>query len=231
MFAGQATLRPAQRPFVRGRSRRFFSRTSRSPKPSRCRRTRRALKPTVAVRAGAGHPRRSLPRQRHGRPRDPLHAAAARSVEPQVHDGRRRRVRRRHRQPVRAPPSTRATRPSAPTPATRAAAPSASWALDNIERQLNFGHVAIHRVAEVSKAIIRAHYNAAPSRSYFNGCSNGGRQALMEAQRYPDDFDGIVAGAPAYDFTGIGRAVHQGHPGRVSRQGEPVEAAVLRRRR
>ena len=68
---------------------------------------------------------------------------------------------------------------------------------------MNFGHVAIHRVAEVSKAIIRAHYNAAPSRSYFNGCSNGGRQALMEAQRYPDDFDGIVAGAPAYDFTGI----------------------------
>ena len=102
----------------------------------------------------------------------------------------------------------------------------ASWALDNIERQLNFGHVAIHRVAEVSKAIIRARYNAAPSRSYFNGCSNGGRQALMEAQRYPDDFDGIVAGAPAYDFTGIAVAVHQGHPGGVPGQGEPVEAAV-----
>ncbi|MBY0496887.1 MAG: tannase/feruloyl esterase family alpha/beta hydrolase [Cyanobacteria bacterium] len=79
----------------------------------------------------------------------------------------------------------------------------AMWALDNIERQLNFGHVAIHRVAEASKAIIRARYTAAPSRSYFNGCSNGGRQALMEAQRYPDDFDGIVAGAPAYDFTGL----------------------------
>ena len=68
---------------------------------------------------------------------------------------------------------------------------------------MNFGHVAIHRVAEASKAIIRARYNAAPSRAYFNGCSNGGRQALMEAQRYPDDFDGIVAGAPAYDFTGL----------------------------
>ena len=61
----------------------------------------------------------------------------------------------------------------------------------------------MHRVAEVSKAIIRAALQAAPSRSYFNGCSNGGRQALMEAQRYPDDFDGIVAGAPAYDFTGL----------------------------
>jgi hypothetical protein len=79
----------------------------------------------------------------------------------------------------------------------------ASWALDSIERQLNFGHAAIHRVAEVSKAIVRARYNAAPARTYFNGCSNGGRQALMEAQRYPEDFDGIVAGAAAYDFTGL----------------------------
>jgi feruloyl esterase len=81
---------------------------------------------------------------------------------------------------------------------------SASWALNDIERQLNFGHVAIHRVAEVSKAIVRSYYGTNASRSYFNGCSNGGRQALMEAQRYPDDFDGIIAGAPAADFTGIG---------------------------
>ena len=79
----------------------------------------------------------------------------------------------------------------------------AKWALNNIERQLNFGHLAVHRVTEVSKAIIRHHYGAPAARSYFNGCSNGGRQALMEAQRYPDDFDGIVSGAPAYDFTGL----------------------------
>ena len=79
----------------------------------------------------------------------------------------------------------------------------AKWALNNIERQLNFGHLAVHRVAEVSKAIIRHHYGTAASRSYFNGCSNGGRQALMEAQRYPEDFDGIISGAPAYDFTGL----------------------------
>ena len=81
---------------------------------------------------------------------------------------------------------------------------SASWALNDLERQLNFGHLAVHRVAEVSKAIIRTHYGSDQTHSYFNGCSNGGRQALMEAQRYPDDFDGIVAGAPAYDFLGIG---------------------------
>jgi hypothetical protein len=79
----------------------------------------------------------------------------------------------------------------------------AKWALNNVERQLNFGHLAVHRVTEVSKAIVRQRYGSAPARSYFNGCSNGGRQALMEAQRYPHDFDGIVSGAPAYDFTGL----------------------------
>ena len=81
---------------------------------------------------------------------------------------------------------------------------TAGWALNDLERQLNFGHLAVHRVAEVSKAIIRSHYGLEQTRSYFNGCSNGGRQALMEAQRYPDDFDGIVAGAPANDFLGLG---------------------------
>jgi feruloyl esterase len=80
----------------------------------------------------------------------------------------------------------------------------ASWALNNPERQLNFGYLAVHRVTEVSKVILRAHYGSTETRSYFNGCSNGGRQGLMEAQRYPDDFDGIVSGAPAADFTGLG---------------------------
>jgi hypothetical protein len=80
----------------------------------------------------------------------------------------------------------------------------ASWALDNPERQVNFGYLGVHRTAEVAKAIIRSYYGSAAARSYFSGCSNGGRQALMEAQRYPADFDGIVAGAPAYDFTAIG---------------------------
>src|SRR4051794_2777075 len=80
----------------------------------------------------------------------------------------------------------------------------ASWALNNEERRINFGYLAVHRTAETAKAIIRSYYGAPQSRAYFSGCSNGGRQALMEAQRYPDDFDGIVAGAPAADFTGIG---------------------------
>ena len=76
--------------------------------------------------------------------------------------------------------------------------------MDNIERQANFAHVAVHRTAEVAKALIRAHYGKSSRLDYFMGCSNGGRQALTEAQRYPDDFDGIVSGAPALNFTGVG---------------------------
>ena len=82
----------------------------------------------------------------------------------------------------------------------------AGWALGDLERQLNFGHLAVHRTAEVAKAIVRAYYLSDPTRSYFIGCSRGGGQALMEAQRYPDDFDGIVAGAPAMDWPGIAAA-------------------------
>jgi hypothetical protein len=79
----------------------------------------------------------------------------------------------------------------------------ASWALNNEERRTNFGYLAVHRTAETAKRILRSYYSANETRAYFSGCSNGGRQGLMEAQRYPDDFDGIVAGAPAADFTGI----------------------------
>lgn len=79
-----------------------------------------------------------------------------------------------------------------------------SFALDDALAQVNFGHLAVHRTAEVAKAIIREHYGAGPKFSYFIGCSRGGGQAMMESQRYPGDFDGIVAGAPAFDWTGFG---------------------------
>jgi len=78
-----------------------------------------------------------------------------------------------------------------------------SWALNNLERLANYGHVAVHRVAETAKHIVEGHYARPPARSYFSGCSNGGRQAMMSAQRYPGDFDVVLAGAPAHDFTGI----------------------------
>jgi feruloyl esterase len=66
---------------------------------------------------------------------------------------------------------------------------------------VDFGYRAIHETAVRAKAILHAFYGASPQRSYFSSCSNGGRQALMEAQRYPDDYDGIIAGAPANFWT------------------------------
>jgi feruloyl esterase len=79
----------------------------------------------------------------------------------------------------------------------------ADWALNNMERQVNFGHMAIHRTAEVSKVLIYNYYCKNPEYSYFFGCSRGGGQAMMEAQRYPADFDGIVAMAPAFNWPEI----------------------------
>ncbi len=78
-----------------------------------------------------------------------------------------------------------------------------SWALNDLLAQVNFGHLAVHRTTEVAKAIIHHTYGSGPEFSYFLGCSRGGGQAMMEAQRYPQDFDGIVSGAPAFDWTGI----------------------------
>ena len=77
----------------------------------------------------------------------------------------------------------------------------ASWALNNLERVVSFGHQAVHRTAVTAKALTSYYYGQDVSRSYFTGCSRGGGQALMEAQRYPEDFDGIVAGAPANNWT------------------------------
>jgi feruloyl esterase len=62
---------------------------------------------------------------------------------------------------------------------------------------LDFAYRAVHETAVAAKKAVDGYYGAAPKFSYFNGCSTGGRQALTAAQRYPDDFDGIVGGAPA----------------------------------
>jgi feruloyl esterase len=60
----------------------------------------------------------------------------------------------------------------------------------------------VHLTARTSKDIIEKHYAREPRYSYWNGCSTGGRQGLMEAQRFPEDFDGYIIGAPVYDYTG-----------------------------
>lgn len=77
----------------------------------------------------------------------------------------------------------------------------ASWAIGHPEKLIDFGYRAVHETNLQSKAILRELYGRAPARSYFNGCSDGGREALMEAQRYAEDFDGIIAGAPASDWS------------------------------
>lgn len=79
----------------------------------------------------------------------------------------------------------------------------ARWAYRQPERQVNYGYLGVHRTTEAAKAIVRAYYGRDAEHSYFFGCSNGGRQAMMSAQRFPGDFDGIIAGAPAHDFSGV----------------------------
>src|SRR5205823_3871508 len=78
---------------------------------------------------------------------------------------------------------------------------AAEWAIGHPEKMVDFGYRAVHETTLQSKAIIRAFYGRDANRSYFVGCSDGGREALMEAQRFADDFDGIIAGAPANNWT------------------------------
>ena len=75
--------------------------------------------------------------------------------------------------------------------------PGGAFAAGHPEKLVDFGYRAVHEMTVQAKAIIGAFYSTAITRSYWNGCSTGGRQGLMEAQRYPADFDGVVAGAPA----------------------------------
>jgi feruloyl esterase len=72
-----------------------------------------------------------------------------------------------------------------------------SFAIGHPERLIDYAYRSEHEMTVTAKAIVNAFYGAAPSQSYWNGCSTGGRQALVEATRYPDDFDGIIAGAAA----------------------------------
>jgi len=77
----------------------------------------------------------------------------------------------------------------------------ASFAIGHPEKMIDFGYRAIHEMTVQAKAIIAAYYGAGPRWSYWNGCSTGGRQGLMEAQRFPHDYNGVAAGAPAAYLT------------------------------
>jgi feruloyl esterase len=74
--------------------------------------------------------------------------------------------------------------------------------MQNKEKIIDFGYRAVHEMAVTGKAVVAALYGSGASKSYFAGCSAGGRQGLKSAQRFPEDFDGIVAGAPALNTTG-----------------------------
>ncbi len=74
---------------------------------------------------------------------------------------------------------------------------TAEFAVGHPEKVTDFAYRAVHEMTVKAKAIMAAHYGRGPRLSYWTGCSTGGRQGLLEAQRYPADFDGIIAGAPA----------------------------------
>ena len=77
----------------------------------------------------------------------------------------------------------------------------ASWALGRPDLIEDYGHRALHVTTVNAKAITAAYYGEPPRYAYYVGCSKGGQQGLMEAQRYPEDYDGLIAGNPANDWT------------------------------
>jgi hypothetical protein len=81
--------------------------------------------------------------------------------------------------------------------------PGATFVLSNPQKAIDYAYRAVHLTATTAKAITRAFYGKPASFAYWNSCSNGGRQGLIEAQRFPEDFDGIVANAPWVSQTGF----------------------------
>lgn len=77
------------------------------------------------------------------------------------------------------------------------------WAWQQPVRVTDFGWRAVQQTSQVARRVVAAHYARAPGKAYFMGCSNGGRDAMVAAQRFPREWDGIVAGAPALDWLGL----------------------------
>jgi feruloyl esterase len=100
------------------------------------------------------------------------------------------------------------------------------WAA-NPEASIDFSHRAIHVMTNVGKQVIAKYYGERQKRAYFQGCSTGGRQALMEVQRYPKDYDGVIAGAPVYTLATQTSAVVRNQI--FSRPGSNLTHAQLKR--
>jgi feruloyl esterase len=80
---------------------------------------------------------------------------------------------------------------------------NADFALGHPEKLIDLAYRSIHEMTVQSKTLVDAHYGTPAKYSYYNGCSQGGRQGLAAAQKYPDDFNGIIAGAAAWDSMGM----------------------------
>ena len=81
--------------------------------------------------------------------------------------------------------------------------PGGVFAYNNFHKLVDYGFRAVHLTVNSAKRIARDYFKQTPHHSYWNGCSTGGRQGMISAQRFPDDFDGILAGAPAADYSGL----------------------------
>jgi hypothetical protein len=112
------------------------------------------------------------------------------------------------------------------------------WGRDDLELRRVFGLTSEHSLSRLSKAVIARYYGRPPTHAYFDGCSTGGRQALILAQRYPTDFDGIIAGAPTSNLAPLALLTAwevrnntgpDGHQVLTAEKLPTLHAAVLRR--
>ena len=101
---------------------------------------------------------------------------------------------------------------------------AASWGADP-ERRLDFAHRAQHLTARAAKLLLARFYGEGPRRSFFAGCSDGGREGMLAAALYPEDFDGVVAGAPALDWTAQ-NTFHHAWTVQRNRRGDGSAAAL-----
>ncbi|MDO5057047.1 MAG: tannase/feruloyl esterase family alpha/beta hydrolase [Lautropia sp.] len=97
------------------------------------------------------------------------------------------------------------------------------WGAADMQLRVDFGYRGVHVTALIAKEVIRTYYGQRPRFSYFSGCSDGGREALMSAQRYPEDFDGIAAGAPSLLFL-VQNSMYHGWNAHVVQPDAPIPA-------
>jgi feruloyl esterase len=104
---------------------------------------------------------------------------------------------------------------------------AATWAAGNPVAMTDFSHRAVHVTATTGKQVVAKYFGKAAHHNYFQGCSTGGRMAMMEAQRYPEDYDGVIAGAPVYDLRVQTMGMLRNRPFRAP--GAAVSPALLKK--